>query len=115
MQNDLRLHHSRTEWPFSAQLDRKWAFRARVETFASILHRKIRAYLLHSLPFWSSGVVLGLWGVPLDPQKWENRAFGCRVVSFFTKIAITPEPNALLESKVGIWLGSGAGDSENLS
>ena len=30
MQNDLRLHHSRTEWPFSEQLDRKWPFCARV-------------------------------------------------------------------------------------
>ena len=33
----------------------------------------------------------------------------------FTKVDSTLEPNALLESKVGIWLRRGAGDGENLS
>ncbi len=52
---------------------------------------------------------------PWTPHKLENRAFGCRVAPFFTKVAITLEPNAFLESQVGISFESGAGDSENLS
>ena len=65
MQNDLRLHHSRTECPFLGIRTIKWQFRARAVKAKVVFDRKIRCYLLLRRTFWSSGVVLG----PRGPSK----------------------------------------------
>ena len=50
MQNFLRLRHSRTEWPFSEQLDRKWARWGRLGPFGGQGLKMLKMNLL-SVPW----------------------------------------------------------------
>jgi hypothetical protein len=62
---------------------------------------------------------ISLWGGSWEPQKSQNRTFGCGVARVIARIyRKTRGSGALGASKMTkpeVWLRSGAGDSENLS